>query len=136
MIELLIIMLILGVLAAIVVFAVIDAEPQSSRAACQANYNTVETAAQAYKAQVGFYPTQISDLTVQHLGTTLVMDGPWLKESPNVYTPGSPPTITHGGSYGLTIDAATQTIQIGTIKANGAQADSAPVDGIGNCVHA
>jgi type II secretion system protein G len=56
LIELLIVIVILGILAAIVVFAVQNLTNSSSQASCGSDYKTVETAIEAYKAQVGFYP--------------------------------------------------------------------------------
>jgi general secretion pathway protein G len=58
LIELLIVIVILGILAAIVVFAVGNAREDSVKAACKADVKTVNTAAEAYKAKKGTYPTQ------------------------------------------------------------------------------
>jgi general secretion pathway protein G len=57
----------LAILAAIVVFAVQNLTGQSAKAACNADYKTVETAAEAYKAQIGAYPT--GDGTTAQAGT-------------------------------------------------------------------
>jgi general secretion pathway protein G len=78
LIELLIVIVILGILAAIVVFAVQNLTGSSAAASCQSDYKTVETAAEAYNAQVGHYPAQISDLMTPTNGA-----GPWLKELPS-----------------------------------------------------
>jgi prepilin-type N-terminal cleavage/methylation domain-containing protein len=56
LIELLIVIVILGILAAIVVFAVQNLSSSSSQASCGSDYKTVETALEAYKAQMGGYP--------------------------------------------------------------------------------
>ena len=56
LIELLIVIVILGILAAIVVFAVQNLTSSSSQASCGSDYKTVETAVEAYKAQIGDYP--------------------------------------------------------------------------------
>jgi prepilin-type N-terminal cleavage/methylation domain-containing protein len=56
LIELLIVIVILGILAAIVVFAVQNLTTQSAKAACGSDLKTVETATEAYKAQMGNYP--------------------------------------------------------------------------------
>ena len=129
---------VLGVLAALVVFAAINAEPNSARAACTTSYKTVETAAEAYKAQTGHYPTQLTDLTGQQRGLDGAMDGPWLRDMPDAYTPGGNPSITGGGMYGLMIDPATNSIAVGTIKANGASSDTGTplADGDVNCAEA
>ena len=56
LIELLIVIVILGILAAIVVFAVQNLTGSSTKASCGSDYKTVETAVEAYKAQLGDYP--------------------------------------------------------------------------------
>jgi prepilin-type N-terminal cleavage/methylation domain-containing protein len=56
LIELLIVVVILGILAAIVVFAVQNLTTTSSQASCSSDQKTVETAVEAYKAQMGGYP--------------------------------------------------------------------------------
>ncbi len=110
LIELLIVIVILGILAAIVVFAVQNLTTSSSQASCGSDVKTVETAVEAYKAQIGVYPgdtptgwtvtagptangypgdtTTMGDL----LGTAVTTNGgvspigPWLKDTP--YNPG------------------------------------------------
>ena len=57
LIELLIVIVILGILAGIVVFAVGSAKTDSVSASCKADIKTVNTAAEAYKAKTGAYPT-------------------------------------------------------------------------------
>ena len=56
LIELLIVIVILGILAAIVVFAVQNLTGSSAKASCGSDYKTTETAVEAYKAQLGVYP--------------------------------------------------------------------------------
>jgi general secretion pathway protein G len=56
LIELLIVIVILGILAGIVVFAMQNLTGSSAQASCGADFKAVETAAEAYKAQVGIYP--------------------------------------------------------------------------------
>lgn len=83
LIELLIVIVILGILAAIVVFAVQNLTGQSATAACQAEYKTLETAAEAYKAQIGNYPSDLPTLTgtaTSSLQTGTL--GPWIKDVP------------------------------------------------------
>jgi type II secretory pathway pseudopilin PulG len=138
LIELLVMLVILSIVAAIVVFAVINAEPNSAQAACQSTFKTVETAAEAYEAQTGGYPAQLTALTAQAPGLDGAMDGPWLKDLPDTYTPGATPSITDNGMYGVTIDSATKSIAVGTIKSDGALADTGTpmVDGDANCSQA
>ena len=57
LIELLIVIVILGILAAIVVFAVQNLSSTSAQASCKSDYKTVETGVEAYKAQMGNYPS-------------------------------------------------------------------------------
>ena len=56
LVELLVVIVILGILAAVVVFAVGGSEEDANLKACLAERNTVEAAVEAYKAQVGSYP--------------------------------------------------------------------------------
>lgn len=60
LIELLIVIVILGILAGIVVFAVGNSREDAVTAACNANKKTVSTAAEAYKAKNGSYPTALT----------------------------------------------------------------------------
>jgi general secretion pathway protein G len=124
LIELLIVIVILGILAAIVVFAVQNLTGQSKTASCQAQVKTVETAQETYKAQVGVYPAAYTDLTGTHIGLDGSTDGPWLKDVP--------PTT---GPYLVTIDGNGNT-QVQTIAAQGAKADSGPTTGTANCANA
>ncbi|MDO7867411.1 prepilin-type N-terminal cleavage/methylation domain-containing protein [Nocardioides jiangxiensis] len=57
LIELLIVIIILGILAAIVVFSVRGIADRGNTAACKTEVRTVETAAEAYYAKKGSYPT-------------------------------------------------------------------------------
>src|SRR3974390_1666336 len=85
LIELLIVIVILGILAAIVVFAVQNLTGQSAAASCQSQYKTVETAVEAYKAQIGAYPGKdgngnyFTALEATAVGIDGSTDGPWLK---------------------------------------------------------
>src|SRR2546421_12773968 len=56
LIELLIVIVVLGILAAIVVFAVQNLTGNSAQAACSSDLQTTDHAAQAYIAQVGTAP--------------------------------------------------------------------------------
>jgi general secretion pathway protein G len=57
LIELLIVIVILGILAAIVVFAVQNLTGSSAQSACKSDFKTVETGIEAFNAQNGHYPT-------------------------------------------------------------------------------
>jgi len=121
LIELLIIIAILGILAAIVVFAVTDTSRQSDVAACKADFKTIETAQEAYRGQVGTSATSYDDLETQHIGLTMALVGPWLKESPR----NSNYVIGFDSTPGPTF--ANITVATGT---------HAATDGNGNCAFA
>jgi len=57
LVELLIVIVIMGILAGIVVFAVGNLSSNAKTNACATEKATVGTAAEAYKAQMGVYPT-------------------------------------------------------------------------------
>src|SRR5689334_24626412 len=57
LIELLIVIVILGILAAIVVFAVGGITDRGKKSACKADRKTVEVAMEAYFAKNGSYPS-------------------------------------------------------------------------------
>ncbi|KAB2809002.1 prepilin-type N-terminal cleavage/methylation domain-containing protein [Pimelobacter simplex] len=65
LIELLIVIVILGVLAAIVVFSVRGITDRGDTAACKANVKSAQTAVEAYYAQANQYPTAVGQLTTQ-----------------------------------------------------------------------
>jgi prepilin-type N-terminal cleavage/methylation domain-containing protein len=102
LIELLIVIVILGVLAGVVVFAVSAFNNDGKAAACKSDAKTVETASEAYFAKKGVHATAIDDAT--HTATTLVGAG-YLKEAPS-----APAT-----DYVITYTAAT-----GNVTATGA----------------
>jgi prepilin-type N-terminal cleavage/methylation domain-containing protein len=57
LIELLIVIVVLGILAAVVVFALGGVTSKSAKASCAADAKTLETAIAAYQAQTGLTPT-------------------------------------------------------------------------------
>lgn len=59
LIELLIVIVVLGILSGIVVFGVARFRSDSATAACKADVSTVSTAADAYDASTGNYPSDI-----------------------------------------------------------------------------
>ena len=63
LIELMIVIVILGILAAIVVFAVGGITDRGESSACKANVKTAEVAVEAYYAKEGSYPATLSVLT-------------------------------------------------------------------------
>jgi general secretion pathway protein G len=76
--ELLVVVVILGILAAVVVFAVGNATDDAKTSACEAERSTLETAVEAYNAQTGDYPTEMNQLTA---GETR-----FLRKAPTLYT--------------------------------------------------
>jgi prepilin-type N-terminal cleavage/methylation domain-containing protein len=86
LIELLIVIVILAILAAIVVFAVQNLTGSSAKASCESDVQTVDHASQAYLAQVGTAPTNVTNLTAA-AGSVKLSDGsfntgPWLHNTP------------------------------------------------------
>ena len=67
LIELLVVIVILGILAAVVVFAVNGITDKGTTGACKTESRTVRTAIEAYNAQYGKYPTSIGALTGSYL---------------------------------------------------------------------
>lgn len=63
LVELLVVIVILGILAAVAVFAVGGVTDKGKKSACKADVNAVETAAEAYYAKNGQYPALMSDMT-------------------------------------------------------------------------
>jgi type II secretory pathway pseudopilin PulG len=63
LIELLIVIVVLGILAAIVIFSLTGVTGQSAVAACNADAKTVEIAIDAYNASNGTFPTDSTSLT-------------------------------------------------------------------------
>jgi type II secretion system protein G len=102
LIELLIVIVILGILAAIVVFSVAGITDRGKASACKADYKTVEVASEAYYAKNGAYATAITVAAPATPPTDLVHAG-FLHEAPS-----SP-------DYTITYTAAT-----GAVAATGA----------------
>ena len=93
LIELLIVIIVLGILAAIVLFALGTFESDSDKAACEADVKQVRTAATAYAAaNDGAWPDDIDD--------DLVGDDKYLQEAPDA-------------SYGIDLDTDTKSVTDG-----------------------
>ena len=120
LIELLIVIVILGVLAAIVVFAVGNSTSQSKSAACKADMKAVEVGLEAAKANKGAYPTgtgadkpTASAAIITGL-TTTANGGPYLKNAPT----STDYTVSVGGTYAGTTLTPDGTVT-GTLTAGG-----------------
>lgn len=69
LVELLIVIVILGILATVTVFAVRGIQDRGEQSACEAEVQTVTAAAQAYYAQNNAYPSNVSELVTAGLLT-------------------------------------------------------------------
>ena len=87
LVELLVVVTILGVLAAVAVIAVGGSAKDSKQAACKNDVATVQAAADAFLAKTGAAPTALTDLTG---GTT-----PYLRSLPT-NSSYAPMTLTNG----------------------------------------
>jgi general secretion pathway protein G len=67
LIELLIVIVVLGILAAVVIFALGGVTGQSAQSACNADAKSVEVAIEAYNAQHGTWPVDSNSLTSGYL---------------------------------------------------------------------
>lgn len=70
LVELLVVIVILGILAAVVVFAVAGVTNRGEDSACETELRSVRTAAQAHYAQNGSYPAGVGDLVPEFLDET------------------------------------------------------------------
>lgn len=121
LIEILIVLSIIGILAATVVFATQDLTGSSSVAACRSDYKTIETAQEERKAQAGSYATAVSTLLLPATGTDGGSVGPWLREVPTSsrYTIGI--NATPGPQFGaVTVAAGSHPAQVGSANCSNA----------------
>jgi prepilin-type N-terminal cleavage/methylation domain-containing protein len=70
LIELMIVIVILGVLAGIVLFAVGGITDRGTSAACKTDVSTIETGVEAYFAKTGSYPADLVPSLTDPAGTT------------------------------------------------------------------
>src|SRR3954467_4435430 len=78
LVELLVVIVILGILAAVVVFAVGGSTDKAQKSSCAAERSAVESAVEAYRASQGVYPTDESSLTAAA--------SKFLRSAPTYYT--------------------------------------------------
>jgi prepilin-type N-terminal cleavage/methylation domain-containing protein len=85
LVELLVVIVILGILAAVVVFAVGGTTENAQKSACNAERNTTESAVEAFNAAEGVYPTSAAQLVAPPPvdGNTV---GRFLRSEPKWYT--------------------------------------------------
>ena len=67
LIELLIVIVILGILAAVVVFSVQGIQDRGKAAACKSDFATVQVATEAAYANTGAYPADVAALVTANL---------------------------------------------------------------------
>ena len=92
LIELLIVIIVLGILAAIVVFAVGSTRKDASANACKTGFRSIQESAESVKSKQGTYPTDANDLL------TATGKGGLLKD-----LPGDAPdyTLTYSSAAGV-----------------------------------
>ena len=76
LIELLIVIIVLGILAAIVVFAVGSTRKDSVQASCRTAYKSAELSAEAILTKTGSAPTTLTDLNTASIGGLLKQPAP------------------------------------------------------------
>ncbi len=73
LVELLVVIVVLGVLAAVVVFAVRGVTPRGQESACDADAKSIEVALEAYYAKFNGWPSSEATLVPLFLRTTSAM---------------------------------------------------------------
>ncbi len=109
LIEVLIVIVILGILASIVVFAVQDLSTSTAAASCQTDYKTIESAEETYKAQMDAYAGTYLALETPTTGPDGSTVGPWIKEAPS----SSYYTIAINSSGDITVATGTHVASLG-----------------------
>ena len=82
LIEILIVVILPGILAAIVVPMFTDAAEDTNIAACDTNVSALKTAFQLYTAHMGTPPTALADLASAATNAALKTNGPWVEVVP------------------------------------------------------
>ena len=88
LIELLIVIVILGILSTVVVFAVQGITNKGQGNSCKADKNTLEVAVEAYNANNGAYPTTMAQL----------VSGGLIRSASQYYTVGTAGTVVPQGA--------------------------------------
>ena len=88
LVELLVVIVILGILAAVVVFAVGGSTDEAQKNACDTDKATAESAIEAYRAKTGDYPANWTDMTDN------TSDTQFLRKAPADYTLGANGTVS------------------------------------------
>jgi prepilin-type N-terminal cleavage/methylation domain-containing protein len=119
LIELLIVIVVLGILAAVVVFALGSVTGQSAVSACNADAKTVETAVAAYQANgnptsaltTAAGPGLLDSSTAEAANTPAITGGPYLQSWPS-----------NSGHYTISFDSTTAG-QVDVAKVGGTAAN-------------
>jgi general secretion pathway protein G len=91
LVELLVVIVILGILAAVVVFAVSGSTDDAKSSACKSDASSAISAIEAYKAKTGGWPTAWSDMLPAASGTN---PNQYLRKAPANYNLGSGGKLT------------------------------------------
>lgn len=115
LIELLIVIVVLGILAAVVIFALGGITGKSQLAACQADGATVSTAMSAYVAQNPSGPTA-TITKPEMINTSVATGGPYIQSWPKAqsYAFSLLPDGTASGGVKLQVSAASAGVPTGT----------------------
>lgn len=125
LIELLIVVVILGILAAITVMAIGNSSADTMTAACQTDYREVQSAVEAYKVEHGSYPTVPGDDAITVLiETQPTPTGAWLRDLP-YYAGHFQIVVSADGSGTVAVYTAPQA----TPSADGSVSGGSPLTG-------
>jgi general secretion pathway protein G len=100
LVELLVVIVILGILAAVVVFAVSGSTDDAKASACKSDASSAVSAIESYKAKTGDWPTAWSDMTPAATGTN---PNQYLRKAPENYD------LAANGKITLKADSGTYT---------------------------
>jgi len=115
LIELLIVIVVLGILAAVVIFALGNVTQSSAASACKSDVKSVETAVEVFHTQNGAWPAVGSDLATTGLGPDLRT---W-PDNPTHYTisvaANGEVDVTHAGTGQTAVNADNATNPCDTV---------------------
>jgi prepilin-type N-terminal cleavage/methylation domain-containing protein len=120
LIELLLVIVILGILAAVVVFSVRGITDRGTGASCNATLSSTKTGVEAYYAKQGTYPTTFhamdgtDDINLKFMDTSLIGAGPF---NATISPTGGAWVVTIGAAGAVSAthsNGATPPVQINT----------------------
>jgi type II secretion system protein G len=106
LIELMIVVAIIGILAAIAVPLYANVQARARIAKVQADLRAVASAVSMFQAHMGIVPTDLSALTVAQTNPQAQVAGPFLGRVP------VPPSTAWGGAYTYAFDTAAGTFRL------------------------